>query len=87
MRLSRKKRTSCLSAHQGQAFQQLFNGKDLTGWQGAVENYEVVDGAIRCKAGHGGMLLTEKEYGNFIARLEFKTTARWQQWTCDSFSR
>jgi hypothetical protein len=61
-----------LSAHQSQAFHQLFNGKDLTGWQGAVENYEVVDGAIRCKAGHGGMLLTEKEYGNFIARLEFK---------------
>ncbi|MDG1897006.1 MAG: DUF1080 domain-containing protein [Fuerstiella sp.] len=61
-----------LSAHQGQAFQQLFNGKDLAGWQGAVENYEVVDGAIRCKAGHGGMLLTEQEYGNFIARLEFR---------------
>ncbi len=61
-----------LSAHQQQAFQQLFNGKDLTGWQGALENYEVVDGAIRCKAGHGGQLLTENEYGNFIARLEFK---------------
>ncbi|MEO2014154.1 MAG: DUF1080 domain-containing protein [Fuerstiella sp.] len=61
-----------LSTHQQQAFQQLFNGKDLTGWQGALENYEVVDGAIRCKAGHGGMLLTEKEYDNFIARLEFK---------------
>ncbi len=61
-----------LSAHQQQAFQRLFNGKDLTGWQGAIENYEVVDGAIRCKAGHGGMLLTEKEYSNFIVRLEFK---------------
>ena len=61
-----------LAAHQGQAFASLFNGKDLTGWQGAVDNYEVVDGAIRCKAGHGGQLLTAKEYSNFIVRLEFK---------------
>lgn len=61
-----------LSAHQGQAFQSIFNGDDLTGWTGAVENYEVVDGAIRCKDGHGGMLLAEKEYANFIARVEFK---------------
>ncbi|MEQ9408400.1 MAG: DUF1080 domain-containing protein [Fuerstiella sp.] len=61
-----------LRGHQRQAFAALFNGKDLTGWQGAVDNYEVVDGAIRCKAGHGGQLLTEKEYANFIVRVEFK---------------
>jgi len=61
-----------LSEHEGVAFTSLFNGKDLTGWQGAIDNYEVVDGAIRCKEGKGGMLLTEKEYGNFIVRLEFK---------------
>lgn len=61
-----------LAAHEGQAFAPLFNGKDLTGWKGSVDNYEVVDGAIRCKAGHGGLLLAEKEYSNFIARLEFK---------------
>ncbi len=53
-------------------FEPVFNGKDLTGWQGAVDNYEVVDGAIGCKKGKGGMLLTEREYGDFIARLEFK---------------
>ncbi len=61
-----------LSEHEGQAFASLFNGKDLTGWTGDVENYEVVNGAIRCKEGHGGLLLAEKEYANFIARLEFK---------------
>lgn len=61
-----------LNAHESQAFTTLFNGKDLSGWQGAVDNYEVVDGTIRCKSGHGGQLLTEKEYANFIARLEFK---------------
>lgn len=61
-----------LNAHESQAFTTLFNGKDLSGWQGAVDNYEVVNGTIRCKSGHGGQLLTEKEYANFIARLEFK---------------
>jgi hypothetical protein len=53
-------------------FQPLFNGQDLNGWIGAVDSYEVVDGAIRCKAGRGGNLLTEDEYNNFVVRLEFK---------------
>jgi hypothetical protein len=53
-------------------FTSLFNGSDFTGWIGATDKYEVADGAIRCKEGQGGNLLTEKEYGNFIARLEFK---------------
>jgi len=35
-------------------FTRLDNGKDLKGWQGAVENYEVVDGAIVGKPGKGG---------------------------------
>ena len=53
-------------------FTPLFNGKDLTGWVGATDNYEVVDGAIRCKAGKGGVLRTAEEYGDFVVRLEFK---------------
>ncbi|MEA3207222.1 MAG: hypothetical protein QOE70_279 [Chthoniobacter sp.] len=53
-------------------FASLFNGKDLEGWQGAVDNYEVVDGAILCKPGKGGNLLTKDEYADFVARLEFK---------------
>ncbi len=53
-------------------FEVKFNGKDLTGWAGAAVNYEVVDGAIRCKAGHGGILHTTDEYSNFVVRLEFK---------------
>lgn len=61
-----------LAAAADEGFQQVFNGSDLTGWGGAVENYEVVDGAIRCKAGHGGLLHTEHEYGDFVARLEFR---------------
>lgn len=53
------------------SFKSLFNGRDLSGWKGAVENYEVIDGAIRCKAGHGGVLHTSEEYADFTARLEF----------------
>ena len=52
-------------------FESKFNGTDLTGWGGAAANYEVVDGAIRCKAGHGGILHTSDEYANFVVRLEF----------------
>jgi hypothetical protein len=53
-------------------FTSVFNGTDLTGWAGAVDNYEVVDGAIVCKKDHGGTLYTEAEYGDFVARVEFK---------------
>ena len=55
-----------------EGFTSLFNGKDLDGWQGAVGNYEVVDGAIVCKKGKGGDLLTRDEYGDFVARVQFK---------------
>ncbi|MDR3621227.1 MAG: DUF1080 domain-containing protein [Paludisphaera borealis] len=54
------------------SFASLFNGKDLTGWAGAVANYEVKDGAIRCKPKSGGVLYFDKEYKDFIARVEFK---------------
>lgn len=54
-----------------EGFQSKFNGKDLTGWAGAQDNYEVVDGTIRCRAGHGGILHTAEEYSDFVVRLEF----------------
>ena len=53
-------------------FEPLFNGKDLTGWKGAVENYEVKDGAIVCKPKKGGVLFTEQTFDDFIVRIEFK---------------
>jgi hypothetical protein len=61
-----------LASKSRDGFTSLFDGKSLDGWQGAVENYEVVDGAITCKAGKGGNLLSKEEYGDFIARVEFK---------------
>ncbi len=56
----------------GSGFKQLFDGKSLAGWAGAVDNYEVVNGAIQCKSGHGGVLRTEEKYADFVARVEFK---------------
>ncbi|APZ93768.1 3-keto-disaccharide hydrolase [Fuerstiella marisgermanici] len=61
-----------LAKRDADQFKPVFNGKDFSGWTGATENYEVADGAIRCKQGKGGNLLTEKQYDNFIARLEFQ---------------
>ena len=53
-------------------FETIFNGQDFSGWAGAVDNYEVIDGAIQCKKGKGGNLFTKKIYGDFVVRLEIK---------------
>jgi hypothetical protein len=55
-----------------EGFVDVFNGKDFTGWDGPLENYQVEDGAILCKPKKGGVLYTKEEYGDFVARLEFK---------------
>ncbi len=54
------------------AYESIFNGRDFSGWTGDLESYEIVDGAIVCKAGKGGTVFTDKEYSDFIARVEFK---------------
>ena len=58
-------------------FTSLFNGKDLTGWKvhgGKLTGWSVDadNGTIHTGKGGGGWLMTEKEYGNFEVRLEFK---------------
>jgi hypothetical protein len=64
---------TALLSKQGQAgFSQIFNGKDWTGWAGPVDNYEIVDGALRCKADAGGTIYTKETYGDFVVRFEFK---------------
>ncbi len=60
-----------LAARDPDGFVELNNGKDLSNWLGAVDNYEVVNGAIVCKKGKGGDLLSKEEYENFILRFEF----------------
>jgi hypothetical protein len=61
-----------LSARGEAGFQPVFNGRDFAGWDGPVENYEVKEGAIVCLPHKGGTIFTKEEYGNFVARLEFR---------------
>lgn len=61
-----------LSAKANDGFKSIFNGKDFTGWAGPVDNYEVVDGAIRCKTGKGGTPYYNQDLTDFAVRLEFK---------------
>ena len=53
-----------------EGFVSLFDGHSLNGWQGAVKQYVIEDGAMVCKP--GGNVYTTKEYANFILRFEFK---------------
>jgi hypothetical protein len=57
-----------------EGFSALFNGKNLDGWKstGKMDQWAVEDGAIVCKGGGGGWLLTEKDYGNFEFRCEYR---------------
>ena len=54
-------------------FRQLFNGKDLSGWAGAVDDYQVVDGILSCKRGDTLPVIYEPlERRDFVARVEFR---------------
>ena len=66
-----------------EGFVSLFNGKDLAGWvygrtpQGANKSgqgYQVADGVLFCTRQDGGNLYTEKEYGDFAFRFQFRLT-------------
>ncbi|MEY3275795.1 MAG: hypothetical protein RL153_1061, partial [Verrucomicrobiota bacterium] len=63
--------TRILASKSNAGFTPIFNGKNLDGWSGPLDNYEVVDGAVRCKAHKGGTIYTKEQYGDFSARLEF----------------
>ena len=57
-----------------EGFTPLFNGKDLTGWKstGKMDVWGAENGVIFVSGGGGGWLLTEKEYGDYELRLEYK---------------
>jgi hypothetical protein len=61
-----------LRQHGSAGFVDVFNGKDFTGWTGAVNNYEVKDGAIVCQPKKGGAVYTREEYADFVARVEYQ---------------
>jgi hypothetical protein len=59
-----------LASQGGEGFESVWNGTDFTGWDGAIDDHEIVDGAIRCKPHKGGNLFTKAEYADFAVRLE-----------------
>jgi hypothetical protein len=61
-----------LQKHGDGGFESVFNGKDFDGWAGPIDNYQVKDGTIMCKPGKGGTIYTKAEYGDFVARCEYK---------------
>jgi len=50
-------------------YKPIFNGRDFSGWAGAVDKNQIADGAIL--SSHGSVY-TEAEYGDFAVRFEFK---------------
>lgn len=64
---------ACLQAESG--FVSLFDGQTLKGWKLVAKHglgYGVTNGVMFCKQGGGGNLFTEREYSDFILRLEYK---------------
>ena len=61
-----------LASHGNDGFRSIFNGRDLKGWAGPTNSYQVVDGSLQCRPHEGGTLYTTEEYGDFIARMEIK---------------
>jgi hypothetical protein len=72
------------AAGQADGFVKLFNGKDLTGWKKFLDPksnadpekiWTLQDGIIQCEGSVNGYLVTEKEYENYVLRLQW----RWGQ--------
>jgi hypothetical protein len=61
-----------LRKHHSDGFVDVFNGKDFSGWDGPVDQYEVKDGAIVCRPHKGGTIYTKDQYTDFAARVEYR---------------
>ncbi len=59
----------------GDGFASVFNGKDLSGWIGATQSYVVQDSALYSLPDKHGNLMLEKQYSDFVLRLEFQLAA------------
>jgi hypothetical protein len=60
-------------------FRPLFNGKDLTGWEGGGEPaekcWEVQDGLLTCTGQKGPWLRTAEEFSDFNFRMDYQVSA------------
>jgi hypothetical protein len=60
-----------------EGFVSIFDGKSLAGWTviGKPEGFTVKDGILRSEGAKGGnWIRSEKEYGDFILRMEWKVS-------------
>jgi Domain of Unknown Function (DUF1080) len=73
--LSADEANKWLASKGSDGFESLFNGTDFTGWKGPLDNYEIVEGAIRCKPGQGGTIFTSEEFANFCVQFQFRLPA------------
>jgi hypothetical protein len=72
------------AAGQDEGWVKLFNGKDLSGWTTFLANksvpaeevWTVKDGVIHCKGRPNGYLCTEKEYGDYVLKFEWRWPER-----------
>ncbi|MCX5685105.1 MAG: DUF1080 domain-containing protein, partial [Planctomycetota bacterium] len=48
---------------------------DLTGWVGLLDGYKVEDGRLVCLKETQGNIYTEKDFADFVLRLDFRMTA------------
>lgn len=57
-------------------YRSLFNGEDLTGWEGAGQDasacWKVEDGLLMCTGAKGPWLRSKEQFGDFNLRLEYK---------------
>ena len=62
-------------AEEAPRFQDLFNGKDLSGWVNvntAPDTWTVRDGLLVCRGRPIGVLRTAKQYENFVLHVEWR---------------
>lgn len=64
--------TDILNQEAKDGFVSLFDGKTLDGWIGKFKNIKAKNGMILIEKGCRGGLLTEKEYGDFVLRFDFR---------------
>jgi serine/threonine protein kinase len=66
--------SSKLQEPRADGFVSLFNGKDLTGWVGDTKSWRAENGMLIAQgedANTRSFLLSERQYANFVLRLEF----------------
>lgn len=65
--------TLLVSGQTEEGFVSLFDGKTMTGWSGeAKKHFAIEAGCLVCQEGCSGKLMTQRKYGDFVLRFDFK---------------